>query len=126
VVLLVNIPTGKSTGTVRLLGDRGLFDYGTVKLATWTLVDFFDLQFNSTGEPTTFSLYNGEIVSRRRPTDNLRLTYATATGRGPSGIRFRADFSREPNNPTLSPRLAEYRLRFSYAQDVLTQLTGGD
>jgi hypothetical protein len=125
VILLVNIPTGRSVGTVRLMGDGDLFDFGIVKLATWTYVDLFDLRYNSVGQPTTFSLHNGEIVSRRRPTDNFRLTYAKATGEGPSGLRFRADFLREPNNPTLSPRLAEYRIRFSYAHNVLGNLTGG-
>lgn len=114
VILLVNIPTGTSVGTLRLMGDNSLFDFGTVKLATWSYVDFFDLQHNQAGEPATFSFFEEEIVTRKKPTDNFRFRYALPTGNGPTNLRFRADLSRHDNNPSITPRLNSYRLRFSY------------
>jgi hypothetical protein len=113
-ILLVNIPTGRSVGTVKLMGDNNLFDFGTVKLDTWSYVDFFDLQHNQAGNPSTFSFFEEEIVSRKKPTDNFRLRYALSTGNGPAFLRFRADLSRQDNNPSVTPRLNSYRLRFSY------------
>lgn len=113
-ILLVNIPSGHSTGTINLMGDNNLFDFGTVKLATWNHVDFFDLQYNSAGNPLTFSTFNGELISRREPTDNFRLSFSRDTGIGPGAVRFRADFARADNNPYVSPRLNSYRLRFNY------------
>lgn len=120
VVLLINIPRPTTvqpypyTGTVKLLGDNNLSNFGTVRLDAWSYVDFFDFQYNSLPNAKTFTIKDGEIISRRRPTDNLRLQYATTTNSGPSSVRFRADFSRSIENPHVSPVLDQYRLRFAY------------
>lgn len=117
VALLVNIPSGTYAGTFDLMGIQNLYDYGTVKLNTWSYVDFFDLQYNTAAAPATFSLYQNQLVSRRKPTDNYRIFYATDSGRGPTGVRFRADLLRQMNSPSVSPRLNSYRLRFAYGEE---------
>lgn len=120
VSLLINIPDATPdvpnpyVGTIELLRGRNLFDYGTVKLGTWSYVDFFDLQHNQTGDPQTFSVYNGEIVSRRKPTTNYRLQYNKSTARGPLGVRLRADLSRSTDSVHVTPKFMQYRMRFSY------------
>jgi len=119
IIMLANVPSGTSTGTVSLMGDTSLYEYGTVKLATWSYVSLFDLSYNTTGSPTTFTVHDGEIISRRQPTDNFRLRWSKATGRGPKGVRFRADLSRDFNSPTVSPRLSSYRLRFAFGQEAV-------
>lgn len=115
IIVLANVPSGTSTGTLSLMGDTSLYEYGTVKLATWSYVSLFDLSYNTTGEPTTYTVHNGEIISRRQPTDNFRLSWSKATGRGPTGVRFRVDLSRDFNSPTVSPRVSSYRLRFAFS-----------
>jgi hypothetical protein len=117
VALLVNIPSGTYAGTIDLMGALNLYDYGTVKLNSWSYVDFFDLQYNTAATPTTFSIYQNQLVTRRKPTDNYRFFYAVDSGRGPTGVRFRADFLREMNSPSVSPRLNSYRLRFAYGEE---------
>lgn len=119
--LLINIPPATvdfpnpQVGTINLLGTGNLYDYGTVKLDTWSYVDFFDLQYNQTGTPSTFSFFDGEIVSRKKPTTNFRLGYNKATQTGPQAIRFRADLARSDGDPSTSPFLKTYRMRFAYA-----------
>lgn len=118
IIMLVNIPADTSIGTFNLMGDFNLFDYGTVKLDTWDYIDFFDLENNQAGTPKTFSLFEGQLVTRRPTTDNYRLRYSVPTGRGPSALRFRADFERDQGNPNVTPRLSDYRLRFSFGSDL--------
>jgi hypothetical protein len=118
--LLVNIPPATVEvpnpyiGTLSLLGEDRLYNYGTVKLNTWNYVDPFDLQYNSIGSPTTFTILNKEIVSRRMPTDNFRIKYATPTNAAPTAIRVRADMERSIDNPHVTPLFKQYRLRFAY------------
>lgn len=101
-------------GTVNLLGDSLLTDFGTVKLGTWTYVDFFTMQYNEIDQPKTFTIYEGEIISRRKPTDNFRLRYSKARSTAPDAVRFRADLTRTNDNQYVSPQLDLYRLRFIY------------
>jgi len=126
VILLVQIPysTGDFpyiyNGKISLMEDSDLQDFGTVKLATWKYVDFFQMQYNETGDPFTFTIKEvrpgiKEIISRRKPTDNFRLRYATALSTAPSGIRFRADLARSTDNPNVTPSLNNYRIKFLYA-----------
>lgn len=124
IALLINIPRATSTlpnpyiGTVQLMGDRDLSDFGTVKLGDWSFVSWFDMQYNQTGLAPTFTIHDGEILSRKKPTTNFRLQYASPTGAGPGAIRLRADLSRQVTNPHVSPKLTSYRLRFSYGSVV--------
>lgn len=123
VSLLINIPSPDKTagianpyiGLVDLMAGKFLSDFGTVKLATWNYINFFDLQYNQSGDPLSFSIYNGEIVSRRQPSINFRLQYKKSTSKGPDALRVRADLSRSINNMNVTPKLNSYRLRFSYA-----------
>lgn len=120
VSLLVNIPKASTIkpnphlGIVELFKQNKLTDFGTVKLATWSYVDFFDMKYNQVEQPQTFTIFNNEIVSRRKPTANFRLNYALKAQHGITAVRLRADVSRSSNNQYVSPKLSSYRLRFSY------------
>jgi hypothetical protein len=103
-------------GTLDLMSEADLYDYGVVKLATWNYVDLFDMTYNQDDQPYTFTITNEEIVSRRKPTTNFRVTYASATQQGPEAIRFRADMARGVDNKHITPSLDQYRLRFSYSE----------
>jgi hypothetical protein len=120
IILLINIPTSSDTaqlpyqGQIDLVAPDQLYQYGTVKLATWQYVDLFKMQYNEEGEPFTFTIYNKEIISRRPPTDNFRLRFTKLSGNAPTAIRLRADLNRASNNPHTTPYLNLYRLRFAY------------
>lgn len=120
IALVVIIPpsTGAfpspQNGLINLFDDSNLQDFGIVKLGTWTYVDFFKMQYNENGDPRTFTIYDGEIISRRKPTDNFRLKYSKARSTAPDAIRLRADLKRTTNNQFVSPYVDLYRLRFIY------------
>jgi hypothetical protein len=101
-------------GTIEILKNNPLYTLGTVKLSNWSYVSFFDLEYNQPGTPTSFTIYNNQIISRHRPTTNFRLTYSQASGLAPEAIRFRADLSRSVQNQNLTPQLDSYSLRFLY------------
>jgi hypothetical protein len=102
-------------GALSAMNESELYDFGTVKLGTWKHVDIHQMQYNEVGQPNTFTIYEGEIVSRRKPADNLRLKYSKSTTRGPASLRVRANLSRGFSNPSVSPSLHQYRLRFIYS-----------
>lgn len=120
--VLINIPNPSMVsgianpyiGVLDLLQNVDIFNLGTVKLADWSYVSFFDLQYNQISSPTSFTIYNNQIISRRQPTNNYRLTYNKTTSTGPQGIRLRADLSRSNGNMNVTPKIQNYRLRFSY------------
>ena len=129
IILLITIPEANNAnpyitqGQIDLMAPNNLFDYGAVKLGTWTYADPFAVQYNEQGSPMTFTVYERniaggakrkEIVSRRAPKDNLRLKYTRPSGTAPSAVRLRADLSRKASNPNVSPKLDLYRLRFLY------------
>lgn len=122
IALIINIPqsgavTQVQTGALSLLGGSNLYDYGEVRLDEWSFVDLFTMQYKESGSPKTFTIHNGEIISRRKPANNFLLKYMTPTGTAPEGVRFRADFTRRGNNPYISPKLEGYRLRFLYGDE---------
>lgn len=125
IVLLINIPplstiTGSISpynGSLQLMQTHRLYQFGTVKLADWNYIDFFDLQYNTVGTPTTFTILNGQLISRRQPTVNFRLKYNEASGQGAESIRFRADLSRSYDNSHVTPQLKSYQLRFLYGNN---------
>lgn len=120
VALLINIPYATRDvrhpyiGSVTLLSERELTDIGRVRLGNLPYVDKFDMKYNQRPGDRTFSLIDGEIVSRSRPHGDLMLTYNRSTHAGPNAIRLRVDMDRSNNHSTLSPVLSEYRVRFSY------------
>ncbi len=122
IIMLINIPLKKTaseipfSGVLSLMDGDHLYSYGTVKLANWRYVDLFQLKFNESGQPKTFSIYDGYIVSRRKPSNNFRLKYSKSTGFSPQGIRFRCDMKRALQNPSVTPTLKSYRLRFAYGE----------
>lgn len=105
-------------GTVDLMEGSSLFDFGTVKLATWTNVDLFTLLKNTTGDPETFTIYNdtrvSQLVSRRKPTTNFRVKYTKANQTSPTSVRLRVDLKRQDENQHVSPIIDKYRMRFLY------------
>jgi len=122
VVLLIRIPISAGTsdpfmGAVSLFGRGHLFDYGSVHLAKWEHVDMFTMRYNESGQPRTFTIHGGELISRRPPTTNYQLKYSVDTGQGPIAVLLRAEMSRARNNPNVTPELRKYRLRFSYAEE---------
>lgn len=122
IILLVQIPAvsvayrNPYVGALDLMGDDDLFKFGIAKLATWKYVDVFKMQYNEVNQPYTFTIYNNEVISRRQPTTNFRIKYSKATQLGPTAVRLRADLSRDQNDPSVTPVLKSYRLRFLYAQ----------
>lgn len=120
IILLINIPKSSDSaaipyqGQIDLVAPDHLYEYGTVKLATWQYVDLFKMQYNEEGEPFSFTIYNKEIISRRPPTDNFRFKYTKLSGNAPAAIRLRADLNRASTNPHTTPYLNLYRLRFAY------------
>ena len=120
IALIITIPPATPAipnpyiGTISLLGGKHLYDFGTVKLSTWSYVNFFDMQYNQAGQPFTFTINNGEIISRRKPTTNYRIRYSKQGATALTALRMRADFSRGSNNMHVSPKLNSYRVRFSY------------
>ena len=102
-------------GSFSIMADSDLFDYGVVKLDDWIYVDPYKFETNLTSESRAFTIYNNEIVSRKKPTDNFRLIFNTARGVAPSAVRFRADFTRSNSFAHVTPILDFYRIRFSYS-----------
>lgn len=101
-------------GTISLMGDSYLADFGRVKLADWNYISFFDMKYNQAREPYTFTLKNDEIISRRKPTTDFVLSYFRSTFMGPQAVKLRADLERSIDNPNVTPKINSYRLRFSY------------
>jgi hypothetical protein len=122
IAMIANIPAatqGNSPyiGTFSIMSDDALPNYGAVNLDFWTYVDNHKFINNQVNDAKSFTIYNGELVSRRKPTDNYRINYHQITNDGPDAIRLRADFTRNQNAPTITPILDSYRVRFSYESD---------
>lgn len=121
VVVMANIPGNTSSFTAPYLGsfdimdDAELYDYGIAKLDDWNYVDPFKFEFNITNKSNSFTIYNNEIVTRKQPTDNFRLTFNQPQATYPEAIRLRADLARTESFALLTPVIDSYRLRFSYA-----------
>ncbi len=121
IVVMANIPEYSSDsnspylGSFSIMSDSDLWDYGVVKLDDWNYVDDYKIVKNHTNESKVFTIYNGEIVSRREPTTNFKLSWAQSTGAAPESIRLRADMSRSSTNSNTSPSIDMYRLRFAYS-----------
>ena len=106
-------------GSIELMQDNSLSDYGFVRLANWSYLDIFQLLNNVNPEAKVFSTFNDgdkiQIVSRKKPSNNLRLKYSTANSRTDQKVRVRADLGRPENDPSISPVLQSYRIRFRYS-----------
>ena len=100
-------------GSLVLMSNNALSNFGTVHLAKWDYIDFFNLQFNDSGDRPTFTVHNGEIITRRRPTTNFLMKYAVRNGNNVHNVRLRADMSRDKDSPNTTPFIDDYRLRFS-------------
>ncbi len=120
VVVMANIPTTASNlsapyiGFFQVMSEGNLFDYGVVKLDDWIYVDNYKFEYNITDDVKAFTIYNNEIVTRRKPTDNYRLVYQQAQAEAPEAVRVRADFQRSNSFAYTTPLLDAYRVRFSY------------
>jgi len=120
VAMTIDIPAATTDhptpylGTIDLMVGEDLSAFGKVRLGEWVYVDPFKMEYNEIDEPMTFTIYNGEVISRRRPTTNFELRYAKPTGRGTSAIRFRADLQRSNDDDSVTPILDKYSIRFSY------------
>lgn len=123
IAITINIPAATldypdpQLGVIDLFGEDDLYDFGTVKLATWDYIDIFHMRYNQTQSPYSFSILNDEIISRRQPTTNFRLKYSRATNTAPHAIRVRADLSRSVANSWVTPTIDAYRIRFLYGTE---------
>lgn len=121
VIVLVNIPASSTAlpspyiGSLELMSDANLYDIGRVNLAVWDYVDFFKLQYNQINNANSFTIYNNEIISRKKPTDNFKLSYSKASAAPVQSVRFRADLTRTSDTDSVTPIVNSYRLRFAYA-----------
>ncbi len=106
-------------GSINIMQDNALTDFGSVKLANWAYVDIFQLLNNSDPKANLFSIYKEsdkvQIISRKKPTNNFKLSYSKPSGSQTQKVRVRADLGRASNNSSVSPLLNSYRLRFRYA-----------
>lgn len=125
IALLVDIPAGTDSiprpdwGVFELMKDDYIYNYGTVRLNKWSYVDEFALNEDTTtiakpNETVRFSVVNGEIVSRIKPTDNFRIRYAKSNQQAPDAVRVKAELSRGSEDPHVTPSIDLYRLRFSH------------
>lgn len=103
-------------GILDIMVNDSLENYGIVKLANWSYVDIFHMKYNESEQPNTFTIYEGEIISRKKPTSNFRLHYTSSTGEGPYAIRLRVDMERAEYNDAVSPVLNNYSIKFSYGE----------
>lgn len=122
VAMIANIPaaiqgTTPYVGIFNIMSDDALTNYGAVNLDFWTYVDNYKFVNNQVDDAKSFTIYNKEIVSRRKPTDNYRVNFHQATNESPQAIRLRADFTRNENSTTITPILDSYRVRFSYESE---------
>ena len=122
IVMMVNIPAATVAnpspyiGTINLMSDSNILDFGTVKLDNWTYVDLYKFQNNQVNDSNTFTIYNEEIISRKAPTNNFRISYKKPTATSPTSIRLRADFARLGESSSSTPIFDSYRVRFSYGK----------
>lgn len=127
VALLVDVPAGTASvqhpewGIFELMRDDSLYNYGVVRLNKWSYVDEFTLNEDTTtlakpNESVKFSVVNGEIISRIKPTDNFRIRFAKNNEQAPDAIRLKAELSRSTQDPNVTPSIDLYRLRFQHGE----------
>lgn len=118
------IPKAQSTaypneGSINLMENKMLYDFGTVRLDNWSYVDLFQLLNNSNDSSNLYSLYSDadkvQLVSRKKPSNNLKVDYSIVSNTKNQKVRIRADFNRSTNDTSVSPVLNSYRLRFRYS-----------
>ena len=101
-------------GSIKLMNEGGLQNYGVVRLGTRKYVDFFDFKYNYVEDSDIFTIYDEDVLTFNPPTDNYRISYIRSTEAGPPAVRLRADFFRDQIHSEISPHLRSYRLRFAY------------
>ena len=124
-IVAANIPAASTQFLSPYIGSItfDVVEYGTIKLSDMTYVDTYKFGDDGYRDATNtspnkwFTIFNNEIVTRTKLTDNYRLRYASATGNAPTAIRFRVDLSRFEEDNRIAPLLDSYRLRFSYSQE---------
>jgi len=120
IAMVINIPEATVTntnpylGSVNLMNDVDLLSIGSVRLAEWKYIDEFHMRHNDIGLDDMFTIIGDEIVSRKKPTTNMRIRYSKATESGPSSIRVKADMSRNLESDSLTPVINQYSVKFSY------------
>lgn len=121
IVTMVNIPEASTAnpspyiGTLDIMVGSSLSEFGVVKLDNWTYVDLYKFQNNQVNQPNSFTIYNNEIITRKKPTDNFELTYKKQTSTSPENIRLRVDLDRSSQYAKATPILDSYRIRFAYS-----------
>lgn len=122
IVFAVNIPASSGASLSPYIGSVAfdVREYGTIKLSDMTFVDLYKFGDDGYRDSTNtspnkwFTIYNNEIVTRTKTTNNYRLRYMTESGNAPLAIRLRAELKRFEDDNTTSPILDSYRIRFSY------------
>jgi len=120
IAMVINIPEATQTnaspylGSVNLMNDVSLLSIGSVRLGEWVYIDEFHMRHNDIGLAKAFTIIDGEIVSRKKPTTNMRVRYSKNTESGPSSIRVKAELSRDLESDALTPVINQYSVKFSY------------
>lgn len=120
IVVMANIPAGTVSitdpyiGTFNIMADGQITDYGSIKLDDWVFVDNYKFLNNQVNDASSFTIYNDQIISRKQPTNNFRISYNKSTQDAPEAIRFKADFTRDSQYAMATPLLDGYRIRFAY------------
>jgi hypothetical protein len=122
IVLVVDIPAASEVSSVPYIGSVAFRaqDFGLVKLSDLVYVDIHKFQDGGYRDLTNvspnkwFTIYNDEIITRSRTTDNYRISYSSKTDGGPDSVRVRAELSRSSKAKNLTPMIDSYRIKFSY------------
>jgi len=124
IALTMNIPkatfdSNPNEGSIQLMYLDKLNNYGDVRLSNWTLVDIFQLLKNGKDTDNIFSIFSDsekiQLVSRKKPSSNFKISYSTVGSNTLKNIRVRADMGRSITDHSVTPYLDSYRVRFRYS-----------
>lgn len=120
IALVIDVPESSASsanpyiGTLDIMLDDELTDFGQVKLADWKYVDYEYFEKNP-AVPNIFTIYDNEVVSTTKPSTEFKLSYnKVVEDREDQYIRFRADLTRSKTSVAIAPSINKYTLRFSY------------
>ena len=110
-----------ANGSITLMDDKNLSDYGLVYLDYYSYVDPLEFKKNRSVYDYVFTIENffgnKEIFSRSDIRSNSRIFYLTNNPNKVEAIRVRADISRS-QNPIGSPAIDSFTVKFKNNQQL--------
>lgn len=117
--IAIDIPKS-ANGSISLMQDTNLSNYGMIYLNNYGYVDFLEFKKNKSIFDYVFTIDNvygnKEILSRQDISSNSRLFYYTNNPDRIEQVRLRADLTRS-RNPIGSPSLDSFTLKFKNSQN---------